>query len=154
MKRISYPPIIILLDVLFVFLFILILDEKKVIQINLPKEKIFTGAKLLHYDSQQEKYLDENNLAYNFKDIYNLLLKCENQRECVDAKRKYGTDKIFMLLPKKLFTEMSEINMLAFGTETCDKLEFFITENGILDDKKLLEKNDCLLKISGFNKTP
>ena len=151
MRRISYPPIIILLDILFVFLFILILDEKKVIQIHSPKEKLFKGATLLHYDFHRKKYLDENNMVYSFKSIHNLLLECKGQRECIDAKRKYGTDKVFMLLPKGLFTEMSEINMLAFGTESCNKLEFFITEKGLLDEKKLIEVNKCLLNIDGFN---
>ena len=107
-------------------------------------------AKPNSLNQESQKYLDENNLVYNFKDIHNLLLACKQQHECVDARRKYGTDKIFMLLPKKLFTEMSEINMLAFGTKSCTKLEFFITEDGVLDNKKLLEENTCLLKISGF----
>lgn len=150
MKRISYTPIIILLDILFVFLFILMLDEKKVINIHPPKYKVFLGATLLHYDVSQKKYLDENNLAYNFTDIHNLLLACENQVECINAKVKYGTDRVFMLLPKKLFTEMSEINMLAFGTKSCSKLDFVITKDGILDNKKLIEKNECLLNIQGF----
>ena len=150
MKRISYPPIIILLDVLFVFLFILILDEKKVIQIHSPEKKIFTGATIVHYDSNRKKYLDNNNLEYTFKGIYNLLLDCNEQIECIEAKQKYGTEKIFILLPRKLFTEMSEINMLAFGTEKCDKLEFFITKDGLLDNKKLIDENECLLKIDGF----
>jgi len=150
MKRISYPPIIIFLDVLFVFLFIMILDEEKVIQIHPPKEKIFSGAKLLYYDDNQDRYLDENNLAHNFKDIHNLLLECENQRECVNAKIKYGTNRVFMLLPKTLFTEMSEINMLAFGTESCSKLEFIITKSGMLDHEKLIKDNKCLLQIPGF----
>jgi len=150
MRHISYPPIIILLDILFVFLFILMLDEKKVINVYPPKEKVFVGATLLYYDQNQKKYLDEQNVVYNFQSIHNLLLACENQRECIDVKRKYGTDRVFMLLPKKLFIEMSEINMLAFGTNSCTKLDFVIKEDGELDYEKLIQENTCLLKIPGF----
>lgn len=141
---------IILLDMLFVFLFILVLNEKKVIDIDIPKDKLFSGAEIVYFNTETQSYFGVNGVEYQFDSIYNLLLdKCNEQRECVEAKQKFG-EQVFILLPKNLFEEMAKINMLAFGTNACTKLNFFVKEEGTLNYKKTLEENSCLEKISGF----
>jgi len=152
MRIASYPPMIILLDMLFVFLFILVLNEKKVIDIHIPKDKLFKGAKVIYFDSSTQTYNDNRGKQYQFDSIYNLLLdECHEQKECKEAKKKFGNN-IFILLPKKLFNEMSNINMLAFGTKSCNKLDFFVKKDGMLDYKKTIDENSCLKKINGFEK--
>lgn len=153
MKITSYPPMIILLDMLFVFLFILVLNEKKVVDINIPKEKLFDGAKIVYFDSKTQSYYDTDQKVYQFNSIYNLLLdKCDKQPACVEAKERFG-DQVYILLPRNLFDEMSQINMLAFGTNSCQRLEFFVKEDGFLDYQKTIKKNSCLSKIYGFRES-
>jgi hypothetical protein len=153
MKITSYPPMIILLDMLFVFLFILVLNEKKIINIHIPDDKLFKGGKIVYFDPNTKTYKDSQGAEYQFSSIYNLLLdECKEQEECKEAKEKFG-DGIRILLPKNLFDEMAKINMLAFGTKSCSKLDFFVKEDGFLDYKKTIEQNPCLEKISGFKKS-
>jgi len=152
MKLTSYPPMIILLDMLFVFLFILVLNEKKVIDIHIPKDKLFKGAKIVFFNNKTQSYFGTNGVEYQFDSIYNLLLdECKEQKECIEAKQEFG-EKVYILLPKHLFSEMAKINMLAFGTNVCSKLDFFIKPNGVLDYKTTIDKNRCLEKISGFKR--
>ena len=152
MKVTSYPPMIILLDMLFVFLFILVLNEKKIIDIHIPKDKLFLGAEIVYFNEKTKSYFSPNGVEYQFDSIYNLLLdKCNEQRECLEVKQEFGK-RVFILLPKTLFEEMAKINMLAFGTNSCTKLDFFVKKNGFLDYKKVIEKNSCLEKINGFKR--
>lgn len=150
MKKTSYPPLIILLDMLFVFLFIMILNEKKIIKINIPQDKLFKNAKIVYFDDKSKKYYDLNRIEYSFNSQYSLLLECEKQRECNEARKKFG-NKINILLPDDIFDDMSKINMLAFGTEVCTQLNFFIKDDGLLDYQKILKENTCLLKIQGMD---
>ena len=48
MKRVSYPPMIIFLDVLFVFLFLLILNNNRTMEIELPSGKLIDGVELIY----------------------------------------------------------------------------------------------------------
>jgi hypothetical protein len=137
---------------LFVFLFILVLNEKKIIDINIPEYKLFKGAKIVYFDTDKQNYCDIDGVDYPFDSIYNLLLdECKKQPKCIEAKKRFG-EEVYILLPKNLFNEMSKINMLAFGTESCTQLEFFVKKDGSLNYKKTIEENSCLEKISGFKK--
>ena len=154
MKQISYPPIIILLDILFVFLFILILNQKKVIDIQFPLDRVFKGGKILYKDSEGY-YRDQNGIIYSStKDegINHLLLDCTTQLGCDRVREKYSNQGVFILLPQQIFTQMAEISMLAFGMEVCDNLKFFIKKNGALDYPLIINENECLVNIPGFEK--
>jgi hypothetical protein len=152
MKIASYPPMIILLDMLFVFLFILVLNEKKVISIDIPKYKLFKDAKIVYFNAKIEKYCDLRGIEYPFDSIYNLLLdECSKQKECIEAKKQFG-ERVYILLPKDIFDEISKISMLAFGTKSCSKLQFVINKDGVLNYTEIIKSNTCLEKISGFKK--
>jgi len=156
MKRvISYPPVVILLDILFVFLFVLILSvSKENIKITIPKDKLFDEAKILVMQNNQyyEYQIDTKELTlFEFKHRFNKFLECENQKECLEAKNKFGQDKDFIiLLPQHLFENISKVSMIAFSDKSCKELYFNIQENGSLDRDELLKENECLNNIEGF----
>jgi len=154
MKRvISYPPVVILLDILFTFLFVLILSASKTtVQITIPQDKLFDKAKILLIEKNGcQEYRNGVLTSFTLESKFNKFLACENQQECVEAKNRFGQDKEFViLLPQNLFKDISQVGMIAFGEKTCKTLHFNIEQNGSLDKKRLLQDNECLEKISGF----
>jgi len=155
MKKISYPPLIILLDVLFVFLFILILNSSsKVIKIIPPSDKLFENGKILIWNEQIKKYYSyPDKTPFRFDTKFTQLLKCKNQKECLDIKATLSSDeKAYILLPDKLFNEISKLSLVAFDEKSCKNLVFHIGNNGKLNKEELISSNSCLLKINGFQK--
>ena len=49
-KKISSPPVIILLDLLFLLVFILILNQSNETSIELPKNRLFDGSILVYHE--------------------------------------------------------------------------------------------------------
>jgi biopolymer transport protein ExbD len=156
MKRvISYPPVVILLDILFVFLFVLILSSSKEnIQITIPKDKLFDEAKILLIQNNQYYEYNTNSkeiTLFELPDRFNKFIDCENQKECIEAKNKFGQNKEFViLLPKHIFENISKVAMIAFSNKTCKELHFDIKQDASFDKEELLKENKCLADISGF----
>lgn len=154
-RVLSSPPMVILLDVLFVYLFILILSSStENIQINYPKDRIFKNAKILTLENNQyyECDLEARQLVKFYaqeNESFHKFLECEEQEQCIKAKTIFGDREFVILLPSNLFNEISKISMLAFGLKSCNKLKFTITDKGVLDREELF-KNKCLDNIYGF----
>lgn len=150
-KKLSYPPLIILLDILFIFLFILILDNEKKLVVNVPKHSLFHGAEII-FKRNNTFYMKKNNQEYTSLH-FNYLLICEQQKECVDARSKYGED-IYILLPDKIFSEISRLTVAILSMPKCNSkvIEYFITKNGNLNYVKTLASNPCLSNIPKFLK--
>jgi len=154
-RVLSYPPIIILLDVLFVYLFILILNiSSENIKIEHPKDKIFKNAKILTLENNEYYECDlENKKLVKFysqtNESFHKFLECKEQEECKKAEELFGDREFVILMPTKLLNQISKISMLTFGVNSCNKLKFTITDEGILDTKELF-KNKCLDSIHGF----
>ncbi len=145
MRLLPSPPLIILLDVLFVFLFILILDNKTPIEIIPPPQGLF-GAKIL-YKNNDIWYYEENNTAYEKKIDYAYLLDCENRKECAVTQYKYGKDNVYILLPDSVYSELSKLSILALKTTSCKSIKIYIADDGSLNYKKTLDDSPCLLEI-------
>jgi len=154
-RALSYPPIVILLDVLFVYLFILILNiSSENIQIEYPKDKVFINAKVLTLKGKQYYEYDVHTKQLikfyaQSGENFHRFLECEEQKECVEAKEVFRNQEFVILLPNKLLNDISKISMLAFGSKSCNKLKFDITDEGILDREELF-KNKCLDSIDGI----
>lgn len=147
MKKNTYPPLIILIDMLFVFLFILILNDSSVIDVTMTKEKLFKGAKIVHFNGNN--YVDiqtGSRLSYSSP-----LIKCEQQKECIMARLKYNKKTpLYVLLPENVVEEISEISLISLEGNFCKKLKFYISDNGLISYQRLIVDNACLLKIDGF----
>ncbi len=150
-KRTSHPPLLILLDLLFILIFILILDNKA-IKIEIPKYALFKDAilvlkedkfsyKLNPLNYQKEEILD-------IKDNYIYFQSCETQ--CSNAPIDIR-EKINIYFPNNLFNNISKITFLGMHTSyNCKSLHFKILDDGKIDKKHLLEKNTCLKQIHGL----
>jgi len=153
MKRvISYPPVVILLDILFTFLFVLILSASKAnVQITIPQEKLFEKARILLIEKNgYQEYQNGALTPFTLESRFNKFLACENQQECIEAKKQFPNKEFVILLPQDLFKDISQIGMIAFGEKSCKTLHFNVEQNGSLDKKRLLQDNECLEKILGF----
>jgi hypothetical protein len=150
MKLGSYPPLIIFLDLLFVFLFLFILNTNKVIEIKLPDGKLIDGAEIVFYDRGRNRYYNSNNNnTYIAKSNYTYLDECSNNIiECREALN--NNRKAFIVYPKKLQKEISDLVFLSLGTGACKKISLVIKRNGKLDHKKNLLLNKCFKKLHGY----
>jgi len=151
MKRMSYPPLIIFLDVLFIFLFIFFLNSSHIVKIDLPKGNLFDGAQIVY--KKQGEYYTLNNAVYLADRSFVYLGKCSNEiKECTEAYSKYNQDEVFIVYPEKLQESISNLSLLALGNNLCKKVDFIVNYDGNLEYEKMLEKNTCLLKIKDYEK--
>lgn len=149
MKRNAYPPLIILLDLLFMLLFMFILTDEKNISISMKGNDIANGAKIYHYDNALKAYVDEEKIPYQ-KNGNTWPLKCEQQIKCITAREKYG-DNIVIVLPDDLFRKIMEITFFSIESKFsgCDHVKFIISQDGNLD-RETLKESSCLEKIPGL----
>jgi len=130
-------------------------SSKENIQITIPKDKLFDEAKILLMQNNQyyEYYTNNKEISdtyFEFSDRFNKFIDCENQKECVEAKNRFGQDKKFViLLPRHIFENISKISMIAFSNQ-CKELHFDIKQDASFDKEELLKENKCLADISGF----
>ena len=135
-KKLSLPPFIIFLDLLFMFLFIFILTEKKVIQIKTISNKIPKGTEIVYYDKYFKGYYTLNNHIYTKDRMYTYYGECDNRiLECKRAKKKYGK-KVFIAYSKEIQDEIANFGLITLGTNICSKMIFVMKEDGNLDYKK------------------
>lgn len=150
MKRFSHSPIIILLDLLFVFLFVLVQQDNRSIEINIPTDHLFKGAEI--FRKEEQEYISIN---YPNKNDYETsqMLDCKEQLECQEARRIYG-DKISIYIPPDLVAVMSEMTFFSFKSDSahCKNIKFYISSNGELDMDRIFEENPCMRKIPLFAK--
>lgn len=150
MKLISYPPLIIFLDLLFVFLFLFILNTDKVVEVSLPEGRLIDGAKIVLYDKNLQDYFSLDNKRYVEKESsYTYLEECNAL--IIECQKAMKINKnAFIIYPKKLQKEISDIVFLSLGTGSCKKLNLLVKENGELDYKENLSLNKCLKNLHGF----
>lgn len=151
MRKASFPPIVILLDFLFLFLFIITQKEIKTIDIIIPEERLFNGAEVFYYSDNTKNYLSATTQKMTHEK--SLLIDCEKQLECQNAKAKYG-EKIFIYIPPNLFKKISEMTFFAFESSSakCDNISVYISQEGTLDIPLTFDKNKCLNNIKNLRK--
>jgi len=152
-RQISSPPLIILLDLLFLLVFILLVDQNRTTSIEIPKDKLFNGA-ILIYQEDNIRYL-VNQESRTIQEIYqpkrgvgfSYFQKCKNQ--C----REYSNlnqDNIYIYLPDKLFNQIAKITYIASYTDyNCKGIRFKVMSSGEIDYDLLLE-DSCLNKIDNI----
>jgi len=150
-KRTSHPPLLILLDLLFILIFILILDNKA-IKIEIPKDTLFKNAILVLKEDDMLYRLNPLNYQkekiLNIKHEYIYFQSCDTQ--CSNAPKNIR-EKIYIYFPNNLFNNISKITFLGMHTSyNCKSLHFKILDDGKIDKKYLLEKNTCLKQIHGL----
>lgn len=170
MKRISYPQLVILLDVLFVFLFVLILQETPpTAKIILPESKLEVGG-FLSYEYEKGKFLwyipkyemwsdaEKDKIGlYNEVGQFSIGLDCDEA--CLKIiKNKYNNignynNNIKVVITNDLFDNISRITYLACQTNNsnaCGNIIFNITPEWEIDKTKLLIMNPFLKNIPGI----
>ena len=151
MKKVSIPPFIIFLDLLFMFLFIFILNEDKVIKVKQEGNTLPANAQIV-YKKAGEYYLAQNNMLYSKNRRYTYYGDCNNQiKKCRKSKQKYGTN-TFIAYSKSLQNEIANFSLITLGTGKCSKITFFIKKQGNLNYSKIFNENPCTKKISGYEK--
>lgn len=156
-KKLSTPPVIILLDLLFMLLFILLISKKDKIEVQIPSNIIFKNATLIYNDSDGIKYVMNQNTKER-EGIFNppsnvgfqYYKDCKNQ--CRDYPLKYQ-GKLHIYFPSDLFNEISKITFIASHTDYgCKKIKFNVNMDGDIDIKNLVKENTCLRQIDGLEK--
>jgi len=156
-KKLSTPPVIILLDLLFMLLFILLISKKDKIEVEIPPDIIFQNATLLYNDSDGIKYVMNQNTKRR-EGIYNPPTNVGFQyyKDCKTQCRDYPSQyrgRLQIYFPNDLFNTISKITFIGSHTDyNCKKIKFDISVDGKLDIEKLVEKNSCLKKIDGLDK--
>lgn len=153
-RSVSYPPFIVFFDTIAVFLFLLVLNQDRRLEIEIPQNRLFYGAEII-YKKDSNYYNISGGLfipsQLNMDAAY--LLDCKQQLECREAKIKHGNNvALYILLPKPIYREIAELTVAAFGTKACAGLKYTINESGVLDYTEIQKNNPCLNKLSGFNK--
>lgn len=148
-KQLSHPPLVILLDILFIFLFILILDSSKNLQIHIPDDKLFKGAEIIF--QKNTHYYHANSGKKYSPSNFELLQPCDTQQECNAAYHQYG-EKIYILIPDDIFNGIARLTTAIVLNPECNanKTTYFINQDGTLDYKKILDENPCLAHMPNF----
>jgi hypothetical protein len=154
-KKTLQPPLLILLDLLFLLVFILLIDSKNNINIELPSDKLFKDAILvLHEDNNeyvinQTTYQKEGFFIPSKGQQYNFYQSCTTQ--CKDAPN-IMKNSLYIYFPTALFNNIAKITYIAIHTSySCNNLKFKVLDNGKIDLKYLVEKNKCLNQIKGMS---
>jgi len=168
-KQLSVPQLVILLDVLFIFLFILIIKETPPkTEIVLPPNKLERGG-FLSYEYEKGKYLwydpafqmwsgaENDNLAELYSSVgkYTLFKDCDE--ECIKIlKQKYDLhgheSNVSVVITNELYDQIARVTYIACQTnnEYCGDITFTINNKWEIDKRKLLELNPFLKKIPGM----
>lgn len=154
-KKISSPPVIILLDLLFMLLFILLVSQKNHIKVTIPSSEIFKTATLIYKDSDGISYVMNQNTKEKESIFYSSLDEefyyyhdCEAQ--CREYPSKYKGH-LYIYFSNELFNKISKLTFIASHTSYhCNKIDFKVKLDGTLDIKKMTKNNSCLNKINGI----
>lgn len=150
-RKSSHPPLIILLDLLFVLVFILIMDSDDGITITIPEKKLFDNAILVYRSGSSEFIINKQdgsvgNEPLEAADFY-YYQRCDDQCSSYNVDYK---DKMYIYFPNDLFNDISKLTFLAADTSfNCKNIQFDITQKGEIDLDLLFSNNPCLNRIPG-----
>ncbi len=147
MRQRNHPPLVILFDLLFMLLFVSVLNQERVLAIHLPPDYLPGDLKVLQ--GSDDRGLAKQALALAETAGFGFLLPCGDQIEC----RGRGPN-ARVALPAALYQEISQIATTPFADGLCRRLTFQIRANAAgsaaLDYRRLRSDNPCLLKIEGM----
>jgi hypothetical protein len=153
MKIVSYPPFIVFFDTIAVILFFLILNQNQHITIEITEKKLFKDALIVYkQDRYYYKTTGEEYIRDKEEDDFYYFLDCDKRIfECNAAISKYKTTDVFIVLPDKVYNDISKLTTLAFGKKVCASIKYHIAKTGQIDYLQLQKDNPCLNKLNGFN---
>jgi hypothetical protein len=151
MKKFSAPPMIIILDVLFVVLFVLVLEQSPDLQIVLPKNTILEDTVVVGLDKNNEiaHWFDRKEDRWREKDELTVKdatfpfvmgnTKCKENIVCRDVPPPpmEETKKIYIKdnLAKNISALISD-SCLKFPKQ-CSNVTYYVTDKGIVDKERL-----------------
>jgi hypothetical protein len=149
MKKIAEPPMIILMDILVMFVFIFMLQEKPKIEIVLP-EHIYKGAVVAYKSSSGYKVYKQGRwveLDNGFiKDGLFLTLSCDDNL-CSEYQTPNYQKKI-LIIANSLYEQISKYYLLsALNSKYSGSIKIYINSNGNVDKEKTFKNNKNLQKI-------
>jgi hypothetical protein len=162
MKKISQPPLVILLDVLFIFLFVSILEKPPKIAYEIPKEKLFKGAYIMStnalgekkiYDVNKQIFSDNFSFATSSHGFY-FTQTCAKQIECQEA-RLQTQDELNIVITGQSYDDIARLTFIGCNIDPsqCSNIIFPINETGKINKEKLLAYNPFFGEIEGFLKS-
>lgn len=159
MKKITQPPLVILLDVLFIFLFVSILEKPPKIGYEIPPQKLFAGAYVMSTDATgKNRVYDVKKGTFNDKFIFPtskhgfyFTKPCENQLECQKARAVSGNE-LNIVITGKTYDDIARLTFIGCNIDPsqCSNILFPINIGGKIDKDKLLEHNPFFGEIEGF----
>ena len=160
MKKFSAPPMIIILDVLFVVLFILVLEQSPNIKIVLPKDIWLKDTVILSKNINKEIKHWFNNKTKSWEEIksfpqsdrkFNFIIgdiECKDNKFCSQVPSMPNqTKKIY--IRGDLYDELSGMisdSCLAFPKE-CSNVTYHIKDDGTVDKQRLKEDHQIFRYI-------
>jgi len=167
-KQLSVPQMVILLDVLFIFLFILIIKESPpTTEIVLPDKQLERGGFLSHeyekgkylwYDPSFQRWSGAENSDYELHEaVGKYILHVDCNSTCINKlKENYDLglyDKnISVVITNELYDKIARITYLACQTDkkNCGDITFPINNQWDIDKSELLDQNLFLKRIPGM----
>jgi len=154
----SCPPIIILMDILFIFLFSTLLEKPPIIDIKLPDEP-FKGGEVVFFGSEHQQYWYDRNtniwrnlneMGEVYKSNLYMTVDCNKQCSNVSAPQVKGQSKIAIIGP--LYEQIAGLTFIACNTDVsqCGNIRFTITSKGQVDRQKLVNDNPVFLNVRGI----
>ena len=157
----SCPPVIILMDVLFIFLFSSLLERPPHMTIVLPV-KLFPNAEIIFIakDDNRFWYKQSDKSWYPINQIqaevpFYFDVDCKTQCLGVTPPTAQGNHiqgQMKVALMNSLYRQIAELTGLACNTgeHQCGNITFTITQEGIVDKKKLIKDNPVFMNINGI----
>ncbi|HHB94220.1 MAG TPA: hypothetical protein ENK88_03655 [Campylobacterales bacterium] len=160
MKKFSAPPMIIILDVLFVVLFILVLEQSPNIQIILPKKVWLKDTIVVSVDKNQkiQKWFNQNSKIWKSLNSFpqrerkfNFIIgniDCKTNKFCSNIPSLPNeTKKIY--IRGDLYDEISGMisdSCLKFPKQ-CSNVTYYVKDDGTVDKKRLKEDHQIFRYI-------
>ncbi len=154
------PPLVVLLDVLFIFLFVSVLEKPPAITFKLPPKKLFNGGYIASVDGQSKRIFDFENGrfldSFKFSDeshAYYFSQPCGQQEECIQV-RKLTKGELIIVITDKTYDEIARLTFIGASIDpsNASNIHFTIKEDGSIDINELVKDNPIFKKFEGFNK--
>jgi len=161
MKKFSAPPMIIILDVLFVVLFILVLEESPNIQIILPKDKWLEDVLVTSIDENSECQHWYDRTSNEWKEWKSLIgrerkfeavignINCQKYEYCKNIEEVPLSEKKKLYIKGNLYDELTWLvsdSCLKFPKE-CSNVTYHIKNDGTVDKQRLKEDHQIFRYI-------
>jgi len=161
MKKFSAPPMIIILDVLFVVLFILVLESSPNLNIILPKYTYLKDMLIVTVDKNQQiqhwfdnQHKEWKSFEKEFKSDRRFAfvlgnIECNSNNFCQELSNPFTNEKKRIYLKGDLYDQLSGMiadSCLKFPKE-CSNVTYHITKDGVVDEKRLMKEHQIFRYI-------